>query len=258
MHDDCASVHDEFTSYLRQYDVTVRPVSPSRHHKNMIEPRHGTIISIYIRLRESDYKLSSELRTLQVVRISKDLYGNNIASAFELAKGLSRLVSSFSSINPVPPEIVEAHINLVSKRKLNVIHRTHATPTQSCNVGDLVKAYHKPDKAKSGAWSSPLLVLSVNNEARFVTVPGRSGHSRNVALEDVRLGQHEASFGHAIQRATDELDDSFSDALDRIDVQDDGDTSGTDTGSSEFVDAARSAHDCDFEGVNERITMTGD
>lgn len=145
----------------------------------------------------------------------------------------------------------------MAKCKLKVILRTHATPTQSFNVSNIVQAYNKPDKAERGAWSSTRLVLSVNNEAGFVTVPGRSGHSRNVAFEDVRLAQHEDSFGHAVKLTIHELKDSVFEALDLIAVQDDGDTSGMDTELSEFQDAARSAHDCEFEGVNERVTIPG-
>lgn len=137
-------------------------------------------------------------------------------------------VFSFSLINPVPPEIIETHINLVAKRKLNVILRSRATPTKSFNVGNLVQVYYKHEKAKCGAWSSPHLFLSVNNLAEFVKVPGRSSHSRNVAFEDVRLAQDEDIFRHAVQLAIAGIDDSYSDSLECIAVKDDSDTSEPD------------------------------
>lgn len=74
----------------------------------------------------------------------------------------------------------------------------------------------------------------------------------------MRLAQHEASLGHEVQLTIDELVDSVSDSLDFYAVQDVGDTSGMDCSSSQFQYAVRFANDCEFEGVNERITMPKD
>lgn len=74
----------------------------------MAEPRHGIIRSIYLRLRQADSSIPSDISAIQAVTISNDLYGNDVASAFELTKGFTSPISRESGLRSLPPEICEA------------------------------------------------------------------------------------------------------------------------------------------------------
>lgn len=47
---DLAFKYDEFFSLLNHCKTDFRPVAPSRHYKNLLEPKHGVIRSVYTRL----------------------------------------------------------------------------------------------------------------------------------------------------------------------------------------------------------------
>lgn len=91
----------------------------------MIEPRNGVIHSIFLRLRHDDPHADAGLLIVQAVRISNDLYGNDTVSSFELAKGFTRPVFNCPAVSSVPDNVVEAHVNINEKRKLNRIPFTH-------------------------------------------------------------------------------------------------------------------------------------
>lgn len=55
----------------------------------------------------------------QAIRISNDLYGNDICSAHELAKGYTRPILSNSYSSKVPDEIDQAYKDLIAKNKIN-------------------------------------------------------------------------------------------------------------------------------------------
>lgn len=79
----------DFTSFASNLDINVGPLPPRRHNKNVIESKHRIIRDIFIRLRsdnEENTKVNTKLLVQQAIRISNDLYGNNHASAHELAK----------------------------------------------------------------------------------------------------------------------------------------------------------------------------
>lgn len=97
-----------------------------------------------------------------------------MVSSFELAKGFTRPVASNSDIQKIPEDIVQEHCNIVSKRKLNKILRSHTFGTELLKIGDLVQVYIKHDKDKRGSWSWPRLILSNDQDGGFFIVPGRS------------------------------------------------------------------------------------
>lgn len=82
----------------------------------MIEPRHSVIRSIFLRLRNVDPQKSAAVFSIQAMQISNDLYGNDVVSSFELAKGFTRPIRSDRDVNAVPDDVIEAHVNLSSKR----------------------------------------------------------------------------------------------------------------------------------------------
>lgn len=87
---DQAFNHDEFHKYLSNGDISFQPILSRNHQNNALEPQHGVIRSIFLRLKSAHPEENSALLAVLAVTISNDLYGSDIASAFELAKGFSK------------------------------------------------------------------------------------------------------------------------------------------------------------------------
>lgn len=87
---------------------------------------------------------SSELLVINAIRVSNDLSGNDVASSYEHAHGYTRPLHS-SDPTPLPPDIVEAHKELIAKRKLNLIQQSHAIKENRINTGDLVQVFVKKE-----------------------------------------------------------------------------------------------------------------
>lgn len=209
---DGAFNNDIFKSFLDIYDVDLRPVPPRRHCKNAIEPRHGTIRSIFLRLKSADSKTSDSLHAIRSIRISNDLYGSDTLSAFEMAKGYSKPLVANQRPIQVDAELQAAHDELIAKRKLTLIMRSNTFPSQSFKVGDLVQIYINDGKSKRGSWTSPRKVLEINTNAGSVTVPGRSGKTVTAAIEDARACS-EHSLANSIQDSIDQLEFNLCDSV---------------------------------------------
>lgn len=80
-------VNEQFKYYCDAMGISFRQSPPCRHSKNAIELKHGVIRDIHIRLKVASPDVPNKLLVLQAIRISYDLYGNDTASANELAKG---------------------------------------------------------------------------------------------------------------------------------------------------------------------------
>ena len=146
-------------------------------------------------------------------RVSNDLYGSNLASAHELAKGYTRPIIH-ASPRFIPDELRNAQHELKAKRKLNLILSSKSISEAPVNIGDLIEVFIKLENQKRGTWSNPLPVLSYDPDSRTVTVPGAHGRQRKIAIEDVR---HAISVDNrlavAIQAAIDELSYEIEDSI---------------------------------------------
>ena len=69
------------------YGIESRPILARRRNKNVLESKHKIIRDIFIRLESESDPSSEAMRAQQAIRISNDLYGNDVCSAYELAKG---------------------------------------------------------------------------------------------------------------------------------------------------------------------------
>lgn len=72
VHADGSFHHEEFTAMLTEYDITLRPFPPRRHHRNAIEPKHRTIRSIFLRLKHHNQNFPDSLAAMRAIRISND------------------------------------------------------------------------------------------------------------------------------------------------------------------------------------------
>ena len=204
----------EFSKYLDAIGTDSRPAPPYRHSKQALESKHRVIRDIFIRLNVSNSSnVDKKFLALQAVRISNDLYGNDIASSNELAKGYTRPVSPSSPIK-LPASIAEAHDELIAKRKLNAILRSKATVDKHIQVGDVVQVYRKMENAKRGSWSESKPVLSYDPKSQTVTVAGSKGKYVKAAIEDVRIAVSDSiDVAVAIQEAIDQYDDLIAAAV---------------------------------------------
>lgn len=113
-------------SILKSYDIQLRFVPPNRHHKNILEPRHSPIRSIFILLCNLEHDTSPQILEIRAVRMSKDLCGCNVLTAFEAAKGFTRPINSSNFVEPIDDSLREAHAHLVARRKFTPILRSHS------------------------------------------------------------------------------------------------------------------------------------
>lgn len=155
----------------------------------------------------------------QAIAISNDLYGNDVMSAHELAKGYPWPIQSSQSPMLLPQQVYEAYQNLLAKRKLTLILRSKTFEELPISVGDTVPVYLKHQNRKRGIWSPPKPVLSFDIASRTGNVPGTSGKKVRVAIEDVRPATCTDELASAVQDAIDETDRTLEDKLTKT-VQD--------------------------------------
>ena len=55
--------------------------------KNVLESKHKIIRDIFLPLKSENGNISDTIAAQQSIRISNDLYGNDLCSSYELAKG---------------------------------------------------------------------------------------------------------------------------------------------------------------------------
>lgn len=111
---DQAFANEEFLMYLQSNDTTFRPVPSRKHHKNTLQPKHGVIRSIFIRLLNQNPNSNKSILALRAVSISNYVYGSDVMSAFELAKGFSKPLIENSAPEFVSQELVHACDELIA------------------------------------------------------------------------------------------------------------------------------------------------
>ena len=96
--------------------IPLQAVPPGRHSKNEIESKHNIIRSIFIRLEEAaGTEFDPKLAAYKSVSILNDLYSNEIISAFESAKGLSKHIAGKPIDNIIPDDIRDARDQLQAR-----------------------------------------------------------------------------------------------------------------------------------------------
>ena len=87
--------------------------------------------------------IGDEVIAQQATCISNDLYGNDLCSSYELAKGFTKPVEIGTLPKLVPEDLVKARDTLLAKRKLNLILRSKSTTDTPIHVGDEVQVFIK-------------------------------------------------------------------------------------------------------------------
>lgn len=115
--------------------ILLRPGTPRRNLKNLLEYKHGFIRSIYLHLVNEDAHISSHLAAQRAIRIYNNQYGLHVHSAFELSNGYRRPIG----ISPLAlsANVFEAHEIHYAKSKLSKIIQRKPTHDVQMSVGDL-------------------------------------------------------------------------------------------------------------------------
>ena len=139
---DKAFQNDAFNEYLTSLATDLRKSQPYRHKKNALESKHRVIRNVSLYLRHAEPDSDQRIHAVQALRVCNNLYGNDVASAYELAHNRKRPVIP-GQVQELPQEVIEAHDHLILVRKLNSILRSKATVEKHIKVGDIFQVYRK-------------------------------------------------------------------------------------------------------------------
>ncbi len=93
---------DAFNNFLQENDITPHKIPARRHNKLSMESKHRVLRDIYIRLKHAAPDESFNRRVARTFRISNDLYGNGVMSAYESAKGFTSPIIPSSTTKKSP------------------------------------------------------------------------------------------------------------------------------------------------------------
>ena len=83
---------ESFKSHMNFHNITFNPIPARRHNKNAFESIYIVIRDIYSQLKAHHPHILSELLAVNAIRVSNDLYGNNVDSSYEFARDYTRPV----------------------------------------------------------------------------------------------------------------------------------------------------------------------
>lgn len=154
--------------------------------------------------------------------------------------------------NILPKDVLEAQQKLKARRKLSSILRSKAITEIPLRIGDLVEVYSKKQHSKRGSWSAPKKILSVDNESRCITVPGKPGKVITAAFENVRTAIKDVELAELVKTSLDELDEDIKNGIDsspvRMAAQDEEYVQGTEHSDPD---------DADFSSDSPVIPLVG-
>lgn len=253
---DNAFSNNEFKQYLDSHGITFRSIPPRRHNKNVLESKHRVLRDICTRILSQNRAQKPDILIQSILRISNDLYVNDIASSQELAKGYTRPISNTLPV-PVPHEILEAHNELIAKRKLNKILRSKAITDKRIKECDFVQLYIKKGLEKRGTWTPAKPVLKYDSHSGTVTVAGEHGKRVEAAIEDVCHSTIANSLSHEIQSAIDHCSRSLVSAIDDIQNEDDCTSTNADGTHSHHI-IQKELDQCSFtdDRLNDQTSLT--
>ena len=154
----------EFNEFLALHGINARPIPAGRHNKDVIESKHKIIRDIFLHIKTSLPEFSETLAAQQAIRISNDLYGNDVCSSHELAKGFTRPIESGSLPKIIAKDVEKAREIPIAKRKLNLIVKSKSTTVTPVRIRDLVQVFIKlqHEKGASGVVLNQFLIMTKN------------------------------------------------------------------------------------------------
>lgn len=77
----------------------------------------------------------------------------------------------------------------------------------------MVEHYTESGMNMVATWFTPMIVLSIDKQARTVLLPGKAGTRRTVCFDDIRESFTDKALEHVVQTAIDSVDDSIEDYM---------------------------------------------
>lgn len=115
----------------------------------------------------------------------------------------------------ISDHIIKAQEQLQTKRGIALILRSILTQEVIVVPDDMVEVFTKTGMNNRGISLDPNVVLSVDSEARTVTIP-KNWEKRIISFEDVRFAIPEDSFSKTIEHDLDSVEDTFLENLDKL------------------------------------------
>lgn len=189
--------HVKFLQYLSSLDIGFKPIPPHRPSKNVLESKHDVIRSIFLILMRDD-AMSTELAAMQAVCISNDLYGSDVISDFDMAKGFIRAITISSQVSEIDSDVIDAQLQLEANYKFTMILRSKAITYLQVQVGDLVEVFVNRDRKKNCNWLTPRSVLEIYRSSGTLTVFGSMGRTLKAAIKSAGMALEEDSFSSMV------------------------------------------------------------
>lgn len=93
--------------------------------------------------------------------------------------------------------------------------KSKAFNEQPLHVGDIVEVYTKNQQEKIGSWSAPKKILSVIDEARSITVPGKDQRTNTISIYYIRPATPSYSLSKTVQEGIYSLGELLEDLTDK-------------------------------------------
>lgn len=150
---DNAFKYNEFVDFANNIGSKFEAIQLRRHQKNVLELKHKVLRSIFIRLSNDDIIIDEKVRIALTFDISNQLYGSDVMSAYEMARGFTKPIAEHPT--KLPDELYQTQNVLNAKRKLTRILRSKSPSELTLSPGDLVEIYIRKPNQKRVAWTSP-------------------------------------------------------------------------------------------------------
>ena len=223
--------NEDFKKALKTYDISFNR-RPARRHQKMgsIESSNFVLRMITEKiLADEDFQLKKfatktpiEVILSKAVFVSNIMYGQKLASPFELARGFTPSIACFPK-SPADETLVIAHREQVARRAIHKLlrsKRNNACLPSAFQKGDKVYFFEK--QTKFGKWILGYVQSIEDNCLLISKNKYGSGKKLKVAYEDVRI--------YPSSVLLQELDDIELTSQDRdIDEDPERDSSETDT-----------------------------
>lgn len=108
--------HAVSINLVTSFGSKLKPLPSRRHQKDILEPKHGVLRSIFIRKSKENELVNERICIALVFNISNQLYGSDTMSTYKMAHELSKPIADY----PVQlhSDFLDAQSTFEAKRKL--------------------------------------------------------------------------------------------------------------------------------------------
>lgn len=174
--------------WLSRRQIKLSPIPARRHNKAGVVERKNRVVKDIIERLDMDPQHKDEpfeIRLSLAEFISNTMYGNQVASAFEMARGFTPGLQGLKS-QSLPESIKIACEELQARRLLQKVLRSrpaHKSLRHDFEIGERVLVLIPGGSRRRGKWVEAV-VEQVTDDGNLICGTGR--HQRHIAVEDAR------------------------------------------------------------------------